>query len=218
MQARSSTGRAPVSKTGGCGFKSCLTCQVTIGAPDRLSGVDLGGRVNAGVRHYEPSLEARSSAVYRSADGMPVLSDGVRRGPAGGLQRGDRVARLEIPRLGLAVAVLHGVEEENLRVGAGHVPGTPLPGAEGNSAVAAHRDTHFRKLEQIQVGDRIQVSRPTGTFEFVVESIQIVEPANTSVLETHRAGSDLTLITCYPFRFIGSAPERFIVQARRVSL
>lgn len=157
-------------------------------------------------------------AAYRPADKSPVVTDAARPEATGELRRGDRVARLEIPRLDLSVAVLHGVEPENLRVGAGHVPGTPLPGAEGNSVVAAHRDTHFRRLEHIQVGDRLQVSRPRGTFEFVVESTEIVEPDETSVLETRRAGSDLTLITCYPFRFAGAAPQRFVVHARRLSL
>ena len=109
--------------------------------------------------------------------------------------------------------VFHGVEEDTLAVGAGHVPGTPLPGAEGNSAIAAHRDTFFRKLEGIRSGDRIQFSTMRGTFDYVVNATETVDPEDTWVMES-RGRQELTLITCYPFRFVGSAPKRFIVHAK----
>jgi sortase A len=128
------------------------------------------------------------------------------------LNEGDVIGKLEIPQIGISVMVLQGVKEETLRVGAGHVPGTPLPGADGNSAIAGHRDTFFRKLKRIRAGDRIQFLTVRGTAQYVVDSTEIVEPADTQVMES-RGRPELTLISCYPFYFVGSAPHRFIVHA-----
>ena len=129
------------------------------------------------------------------------------------LREGNLIGKLEVPRIGISVMVFQGMEEETLIVGAGHVPGTPLPGAEGNVAIAAHRDTFFRKLAGILPGDSIQVATVRRTFEYIVDSTEIVDPEDTRVIES-RARPELTLITCYPFYFIGAAPKRFIVHAR----
>jgi sortase A len=129
------------------------------------------------------------------------------------LREGDLVGKLEISRIGISVMVLQGMEEKTLILGAGHVPGTPLPGAEGNVVIAAHRDTFFRKLEGILSGDRIQVATVGRIYEYVVDSSEIVDPEDTRAMES-RARSELTLITCYPFYFVGAAPRRFIVHAR----
>ena len=129
------------------------------------------------------------------------------------LREGDLVGRLEIPRIGISVIVLQGIEQDTLTIGAGHVPGTPLPGAAGNVAIAAHRDTFFRKLEAIRPGDSIQFATVLRTYGYIVDSTEIVDPDNTQVMES-RARPELTLITCYPFYFIGAAPKRFIVHAR----
>jgi sortase A len=128
------------------------------------------------------------------------------------LSEGDVIGKLEIPQIGISVMVLQGVKAKTLRAGAGHVPGTPLPGADGNSAIAAHRDTFFRKLERIRAGDRIQFLTVRGTAQYIVDSTEIVEPADTRVMES-RGRPELTLISCYPFYFVGSAPHRFIVHA-----
>jgi sortase A len=136
--------------------------------------------------------------------------------PTADLRDGDILGRLEIPRMGISVMVLQGVGDRVLTIGAGHVPGTPLPGAEGNVAIAAHRDTFFRKLEGIRSGDEIQVATVGRTFEYVVASMETVDPEDTRVLES-RARSELTLITCYPFYFVGAAPRRFIVHALPMS-
>jgi sortase A len=132
------------------------------------------------------------------------------------LSEGDVIGKLEIPQIEISVMVLQGVTEETLHVGAGHVPGTPLPGADGNSAIAAHRDTFFRKLKRIRAGDRIQFLTVRGTSQYVVDSTEIVEPAATQVMES-RGRPELTLISCYPFDFVGSAPHRFIVHATRTT-
>jgi sortase A len=131
------------------------------------------------------------------------------------LREGDVVGRLAIPEVGISVMVFQGTEEDTLRGGAGHVPGTPLPGAGGNVAIAAHRDTYFRKLEGVRVGDKIEVATLRQTFDYVVESTEIVDPQDTRVIES-RDHPELTLITCFPFYFVGSAPRRFIVHARPI--
>ncbi len=128
------------------------------------------------------------------------------------LHEGDLVGKLEVPRINLSVMVLQGIEESTLVVGAGHVPGTPLPSVKGNVVIAAHRDTFFRKLNVIVPGDRIRLSIGTRTYEYIVNSVEIVDPAITEIMESG-AYPELTLITCYPFYFVGSAPKRFIVHA-----
>lgn len=135
---------------------------------------------------------------------------------AGEIRRGDTLGRLEIPRLGLSVVVLHGVESETLQVAAGHVPGTPLPGSPGNTAIAGHRDTFFRGLKDIRTDDLILFRTSERTYEYSVEATEIVDPLDTRVIES-RARPELTLITCYPFYFVGSAPDRFVVKARPLS-
>jgi sortase A len=132
------------------------------------------------------------------------------------LYEGDVVGKLEVPRIGLSVIVLQGIEESTLKVGAGHVPGTPLPAVGGNVVIAAHRDTFFRKLNVIVPGDRIRLSIGTRKYEYVVDTMEIVDPENPQIMQS-RAYSELTLITCYPFYFVGNAPKRFIVRARPVS-
>lgn len=129
------------------------------------------------------------------------------------LRKGDIVGRLDIATRKISVVVLEGIEDDALDIAAGHVPGTALPGSYGNVVIAAHRDTFFRELRNIAVGDRIQFSTTAGTFEYVVSNSEIVHPSETRVLESS-GHSELTLITCYPFSFLGSAPERFIVHAR----
>lgn len=131
---------------------------------------------------------------------------------AADLREGDTMGRLEIPRIGVSVMIRHGAEEATLTLGAGHVPATPSPGGDGNVVLAAHRDTFFRKLEAIRPGDRIHISTVGHTYEYVVESTETVGPEDTRVMES-RGRQELTLITCYPFYFVGSAPKRFIVHA-----
>jgi sortase A len=131
------------------------------------------------------------------------------------LQEGDLIGKLEIPRIRIAVMVLQGMEEKTLLLGAGHVPGTPLPGAQGNVVLAAHRDTYFRKVAGIRSGDRIRFVTVRESHEYVVSSTEIVDPEDTRAMES-QGREELTLITCFPFYFVGSAPKRFIVHARPV--
>ncbi|HET8547148.1 MAG TPA: class D sortase, partial [Bryobacteraceae bacterium] len=128
------------------------------------------------------------------------------------------IGRLEVPRLNVSAVVREGVDKKTLRRSAGHVPGTPLPGDEGNVAVAAHRDTFFRGLRDIRQEDRIRMITPDGTFDYVVRSTEVVKPAEVQVLGSTNGRRELTLITCYPFNYVGHAPNRFIVKAEQDSV
>ena len=125
---------------------------------------------------------------------------------------GDVVGRLEIPRLSLSTVVFEGADQDVLERGAGHVPGSALPGDRGNTVLAAHRDTFFRPLRGIRTGDVVKIHTPRRDNVYVVESARVVEPNAVDVLNPTPEPA-LTLITCYPFRYIGSAPERFVVRA-----
>lgn len=121
------------------------------------------------------------------------------------------VGKLDVPRLGMSVLVVEGDDEKKLGLAAGHIPGTAAFGQIGNSVVAGHRDTSFWPLRRIRIGDRVRV-RAGRTYEYVVSSVRIVGPDDLTVLRSTDSRT-LTLITCYPFRYFGSAPKRFIVQA-----
>ena len=127
------------------------------------------------------------------------------------------VAVLRIPRLGLEIPVWKGTDELTLNRGLGHITGTVLPGGQGNIGLAGHRDGFFRALKDIAAGDEIELETLAGVEHFAVERTLIVAPEDVWVLAPTLEPS-LTLVTCYPFYFSGSAPERFIVRAavRRV--
>lgn len=127
----------------------------------------------------------------------------------------DVMGLIEIPRLGIRAIVRDGDDDATLARAVGFLSGTARPGEGGNTALAGHRDTFFRALRRIEVDDRIRFIVPPHTYEYRVESFRVVEPNEVSVLES-TGTEELTLITCYPFRFIGPAPDRFIVKATRI--
>ncbi|MBI3447563.1 MAG: class D sortase [Acidobacteria bacterium] len=144
--------------------------------------------------------------------------EAARREPAAPARRpreNDVVGRIEIDRIGLSVSVREGDGARVLRVAAGHPPATPLPGENGNVVVAGHRDSSFRTLKEIRPGDRVRFSTPWHVYEYVVAHTSIVAAERMSVLDPTPQNT-LTLITCYPFGFIGPAPQRFIVRALEV--
>jgi sortase A len=126
------------------------------------------------------------------------------------------IGRLEIPRLNLSVMVREGADERTLRRAVGHIPGTALPGKLGNVGLAGHRDTFFRALQNIREDDAIEFQTTGGTYRYIVKSTKIVTPRDVSVLAAS-GGENLTLVTCYPFYYVGSAPKRFIVRAAQVA-
>jgi sortase A len=161
-------------------------------------------------RHWsmEPAesagLPARATADPAALLKAPAPSDPV-------LKAGTRIGVLEIPRLKYSEVVAEGDSPVTLKKAIGHLPDSPLPWQGGNAVLAGHRDTHFRALKQIAIGDRLRLRTERGVFEYQVDDKMIVTPNDLSVL----GGKDgrLTLVTCYPFTYIGSAPQRFIVTA-----
>jgi len=163
----------------------------------------------------EAQLQARrqlDSIITHRAPHAPKAS---LRPRIGRPRRGDVVGEIIIPRVHLAVMVFEGDDEGILKVGAGHIPGTALPGQSGNVGIAAHRDTYFRLLRRIHPNDEIVLKTVTDTTHYAATNTEIVRPSDTEVLAT-APGRDLTLVTCYPFHYVGSAPKRFTVHARKI--
>jgi len=130
-------------------------------------------------------------------------------------RRVDAVGRLEIPAADVSVMVLEGTEETTLDRAVGRIPGTARVGETGNLGIAGHRDGFFRGLRHVETGDEITLTTLDGVARYRVERTHVVAPTQVDVLEATDE-STLTLVTCYPFYFVGDAPERFIVEARRV--
>jgi sortase A len=179
-----------------------------------LASLGYAGYVVAEAHLYQ-AYEARElEAILASGPAAPppeaaTTAAAPRRSPPA---PGATVGRLEIPRLGISAVVRAGSDARTLRLAVGHIPGTALPGDGGNIGLAAHRDTFFRRLGEIRPDDQIRFVTPDGTFTYAVEGTRVVEPSEVWVLDA-TARPALTLVTCYPFRFIGSAPQRFIVRA-----
>jgi sortase A len=128
------------------------------------------------------------------------------------LADGALLGRVEIPKLHLSAVVFQGTDSSVLDDGVGHLNGSALPGQNGNVVLAAHRDSYFRGLRNIKRGDLITVTTQTGIRKYSVESTRIVSPTDISVAYPTPQPT-LTLITCYPFYYVGHAPKRFIVRA-----
>ncbi|HLG55610.1 MAG TPA: class D sortase [Vicinamibacterales bacterium] len=131
------------------------------------------------------------------------------------LSSGEPIGTLELVRVGLSGVVVEGDEDAVLDRAIGHLPDTPLPWNIGNSALAAHRDALFRPLKGVRLGDILRLKTPHGDFDYRVNETLIVNPEDVWVLDPTPV-STLTLISCYPFNFIGHAPKRFIVRAEQI--
>jgi sortase A len=129
-------------------------------------------------------------------------------------QAPEPLAVLRIPRINVEAPVLEGTDDWTLNRGVGHIEHTPEPGADGNSGIAGHRDGFFRALKDIHVGDLLEIETVQSVERYRVERTWIVEPEDVTVLDPTQSPS-VTLVTCYPFYFVGSAPRRFIVRAVR---
>jgi sortase A len=161
-------------------------------------------------RRARQTLASMSGVKTPSSSSTATAS----RAPSGPV-RGEPLAELSIPRLGLSAIVLHGSDAHTLRMGVGHIENTPLPGESGNVAVAGHRDSFFRPLRNVKVGDDILLDTPEERVHYQVSWFRIVNSREVSVISPTREAT-LTLVTCYPFWFIGEAPDRFVVRATRV--
>jgi sortase A len=132
------------------------------------------------------------------------------------IRAGGLVGMLDVPRLKLSTPVIEGDDDRTLKRAVGHLPDTPMPWEAGNAAMAGHRDGLFRPLKNVKVGDEIRFRTTGDEFVYRVTGTSIVMPDDLSVLAP-QSGATLTLITCYPFSYVGSAPKRFIVHAERLA-
>jgi len=197
-----------------------------------LSNLLLLGGITAMLAGAWALLDGRFYQSVQKRQMEEVVNDGVDRGaatPAAALQpvslfsilpksvlpKRDPLAigELTIARLGLDVVMREGVDESSLRKAVGHLPTSALPGEAGNVVLLGHRDTFFRPLRGIARGDVVRVRTAGGSFNYHVESVQVTEPDWPGAVERTREPV-VTLITCFPFEYIGSAPRRFIVRAR----
>ncbi len=162
-----------------------------------------------GLAIYDQEQGNRSLELYTNA--AAPRNDSHPNQPEGSL-----VGRLEIPRLRLRAVVFEGTSDGTLARGVGRLRGSAVPGQLGNLVLAGHRDTFFRPLRKIREGDLIQVTTPAGPINYEVESLAVVAPDAVQELQA-RGGYTLTLITCFPFGYVGSAPDRFVVRAREIA-
>jgi len=147
---------------------------------------------------------------HRQTDSLKGLSSSKREQPADGL-----IGRIEINSVGLSAMVVEGTDNTTLRRAAGHIRGTAVPGQPGNIGIAAHRDTFFRPLRKVRLNDIVTIATQRTEYHYRVVSTRVVRPDEISVLSPSKK-QILTLVSCYPFYFVGPAPNRFIVRAERV--
>ena len=162
-------------------------------------------------RNFERAL-AQSPALARKSVAEMSFTD-----PAMKPRGGSMIGKIWIPRLGISAIVDEGINSKTLAVSVGHIPSTALPGQSGNVGIAGHRDTFFRSLRKVQRDDLITFTTLRGDYRYRVVSIKVVGPDDVAVLESDGGSEILTLVTCYPFYYVGSAPDRFIVRAERVT-
>jgi sortase A len=170
-------------------------------------------QIYEGWRFDHETAEAAPESEHKPAALPVVLPNPDRPGHRSMLAMPDEVlGRISIPRLHLSAMVEEGVDDNTLARAVGHIPGTALPGDRGNIGIAGHRDTFFRALKDLQRADRIDITTHSGRFHYIVDSLRVVEPSDVSVLQPD-GGRTLTIVTCFPFQYIGNAPRRFIVHA-----
>ncbi|MBS4220922.1 class D sortase [Bacillus sp. FJAT-49711] len=128
-------------------------------------------------------------------------------------EKGEVIGVLEIPTLDREIPILHGVDEEELKSGVGHYPGTVFPGQKNQIVLSGHRDTVFRKFGELEIGDLFIVKMPYGEYEYIIDNTKIVDAEDLTIIAPTDGKEVLTVTTCYPFQFVGNAPDRFIIYA-----
>lgn len=160
------------------------------------------GYVVAAAYSYQAVQESRLESVDPGEKPRPMIE-------------GSAIGELKIPRLGLNDVFVQGDSPKILRYAIGHISETPLPGEPGNIVLSAHRDSFFRPLRNIRQGDTIEIQTPGTELAYQVDWTEVVSPSDVAVLQPS-SGDTLTLVTCFPFYYIGPAPKRFIVRAHRI--
>ena len=170
------------------------------------------GYVSVEARLYQAYENRELDAILQSGPSANSHGAAATRATRAAPEPGTVIGRIEIPRLRVSTIVRAGSDARTLRLAVGHIEGTAFPGGSGNVGLAGHRDTFFRRLEEIQPDDEIRLVTPDGTFVYQVERTDVVRPDDIWVLDPTDTPT-LTLVTCYPFTYVGSAPERFIDRA-----
>jgi sortase A len=186
------------------GLANYASQQARLAAFESATAADLGGAAG-GAPHLAPTDRSDWSPVrirkFRALHGE---------------NRWRPQAVLRIPAVGVEAEIFGDTGVRSLDLGVGHIEGTAAPGAAGNVGIAGHRDGYFRRLKDVRPGQRIEIETRRGRWEYEIERTRIVDPTAVEVLA--RTGVPrLTLVTCYPFYFLGNAPQRFIVHARMVT-
>ena len=179
---------------------------ITLGVAVRIDGVAERQAAVAEFEHIRTSIIDEADQVEWSPKRKAEYQQALQQ------DAGETLAVLRIPAHNIEVPVFDSTDETALNRGSGHVAGTALPGEKGNVAIAAHRDGFFRGLKDIEIGDELELTTLGSRQTYRVSDLQIVDPLDVSVLEPIDRDV-VTLITCYPFYYAGSAPERFIVRA-----
>jgi sortase A len=161
---------------------------------------------------FHNQLPLRPSSAPLKVTQTAILPGDSGRGTTPAPSAGTLLGRLEAPTVKMSINVLEGSDDGTLRRGAGHIEDTPLPGQPGNIGIAGHRDTVFRPLRDINVGDPLALTTADRTYRYRISQTLIVGPDDVYVLDP-TGRPTLTLVTCYPFNFVGHAPKRFIVRA-----
>jgi sortase A len=155
----------------------------------------------------------RSSAIAQS-QALPASPSSRNEVHGATVALGSALGRIEISRIGVGVVIVEGTDGRNLQRAVGHITGTALPGEQGNVAIAGHRDTFFRALRDIRQDDEVTLTTLNGSYRYHVDWMKVVAAEDTDVLNDS-GESILTLVTCYPFYFVGPSPKRFVVRAHR---
>lgn len=167
-----------------------------------ICGLGYAAYVVVDAQAYQ-AIEKSRFEKMRPAQGPRVLAEG------------DVIGEMEIPRLALETILVQGESPKILRRAVGHLPETALPGEPGDVTLAGHRDSFFRPLRNVQAGDAITIKTLDGEFQYQVEWTRVVLPSDSRILQPSSENT-LTLVTCFPFYYVGPAPKRFIVRARQI--
>ncbi len=173
-------------------------------------------RFERALKDSHSSAQAQTQSASLPLPSGEETGRGRAEGPALKVEAGSLLGRIEIPSIGLTAMIMEGIDGKTLRLAVGHIPGTAIPGQQGNVGLAAHRDTFFRALRNIHKDDEIILTTLDGPSRYLVDSTQVVEPDDVKVLAP-TTDNFLTLVSCYPFYFVGPAPKRFVVRAHRTS-
>jgi sortase A len=174
-----------------------------------------GGRYALGEWQRQDARRSWDEAEARAVVALARRAAVVEAGSPGIIAAGVPIARLVIPRLRMDEIVIEGVDDNSLNVGPGHLPGSAYPGEPGNSVISAHRDRHFAQLGEIRVGDTVFTESGTQRAGWIVTSRRVIAADAPALFSTKDA--TLTLTTCWPIRFLGTAPERLLVTAKAIA-